>query len=126
MVLDTLFSTLCYYFIMIVFVFTTVTRVTNQPDGLTTIATCERWRAEYTCVLNNNINSNDVRWYRFIRDTNATVMVNQRGRDINFANTNGNTILTINNVQKSYNGYFWVEVGSQTYCNASFTATTSM
>ena len=77
--------TLCYYFIMIEFVFTTVTRVTNQPDGVTTIATCEGWRAEYTCVLNSNINSNEVRWYRYIRDTSTTVMLNQRGTNINFA-----------------------------------------
>ena len=108
------------------FVFTIVTRVTNQPDGVTTVVTCEGWRAEYTCVLNSNINSNEVRWYRYIRDISTTVMVNQRGTNINLANTNGNTILTITNARKSYNGYFWVEARSQTYCNGSFTATTSM
>ena len=110
---------------MIMFVFTAITRVTNQPDGLTTIITCEGRQAEYTCVLNSNIRSDDVQWYRFIKDTSATVMVNQHGTNISFANANGNTILTITNAQKSYNGYFWVEADSQIFCNASFTATTS-
>ena len=97
----------------------------NQPDGLTTIATCQGWRTEYTCELNSNINSNDVQWYRFVRDTSRTVMVTSNGVDVNFANTDGNTILTITNAQKSYNGYYWVQVGSEIYCNASFTITTS-
>ena len=117
---------LLLYYIMTVFVFT-VTRVNNQPDGLTTIATCEGWQAVYTCELNSDINSSDVQWYRFIRDTNTTVMVSPSGRDINFVTrTDGDTILTITNAQYSYNGFFWVKVESRTFCNASFTTTTSM
>ena len=43
------------------------------------------WRAVYTCVLNSNISSDDVQWYRFIKDTRTTVRVNGGG-DINFVN----------------------------------------
>ena len=118
---------LLLYFIMTVFVFTTVTRVTNQPDKLTTIVTCEGWKVVYTCELNSDISSSDVWWYRFIRDTSTAVIVHPSGRDINFVTrTDGDTILTITNAQYSYNGFFWVEVESRTFCNASFTTTTSM
>lgn len=108
---------------MIMYLFTGVTRVFGQLNDLTTITTCQGWRAEYTCELNSN---NNVQWYRFRKDTSTTVIVDQRGTNINFANSDGNTVLTITNAQKSYNGYFWVNVGSQIFCNASFTATTSM
>ena len=109
------------------FTFTDVTRVINELDGLTTITTCQGWRAVYTCELDSNINSNNVQWYRFIKDTSTTVRVNQGGGSINFVTrTNGDTILTITNAQKSYDGYYWVVVESDIFCNASFTTTTSM
>ena len=111
---------------MIVFVLTELnTVIISQSDGLTIITTCQGWRTEYTCVLNSNINSNDVQWYRFIRDTSTTVRVVSNGANINFVNTDGNTTLTINDAQQSYNGYYWVNVTSQIFCNASFTVTTS-
>ena len=112
------------YFIMIMFTFTDVTRVINELDGLTTITTCQGWQVVYTCELDSN--SDDVQWYRFIKDTNTTVMVVSNGANINFVSTNGNTILTVTNAQKSHNGYYWVAVGSEIFCNASFTTTTSM
>ena len=109
------------------FVFTVgVTRAINELDGLTTITTCQGWRVVYTCELGSNINSNNVQWYRFIKDTSTTVMVDPNGTNINFVSTNGDTILTVTNAQKSHDGYFWVAVGSEIFCNASFTTTTSM
>ena len=112
---------------MIMFVFTVgVTRAINELDGLTTITTCQGWQVVYTCELNSNINSNNVQWYRFRKDTSTTVMVDPNGTNINFVSTNGDTILTVTNAQKSHDGYFWVAVGSEISCNASFTTTTSM
>ena len=110
---------------MIMFTFTDVTRVINELDGLTTITTCQGWQVVYTCELNSNIRSDDVQWYRFIKDTSTTVMVDPNGANIN-VNTSGDTILTVANAQKSYDGYYWVAVGSEIFCNASFTTTTSM
>ena len=83
----------------------------------------------FTCVLNSNIRSDDVQWYRFIKDTSTTVMVDPNGEDINFlAHTNESTtssLLTITNAIKSYTGYFWVGTPSLNVCNASLTVLTS-
>ena len=101
--------------------------VISQPDDVTI---CEGGGAVFTCVLNSNIRSDDVQWYRFIKDTSTTEMVDPNGENINFlTHTNGsitNSTLTITNAIKSYTGYFWVETSSLTFCNASLTVTTSM
>ena len=103
------------------------TAVISQPDDVTI---CEGEGAVFTCVLNSNIRSDDVRWYRFIKDTSTTVMVDSNGENINIMNhTNGSTTsssLTITNAIKSYTGYFWVGTSSLNVCNASLTVGTSM
>ena len=48
----------------------------SQPDDVTI---CEGGKAVFTCVLNSNIRSDDVQWYRFIKDTSTTVMVVPNG-----------------------------------------------
>ena len=84
----------------------------------------------FTCVLNSNIRSDDVQWYRFIKDNSTTVMVDPDGDNIYFdteendENTANNS-LTITNVIKSYTGYFWVGIPSLNVCNASLTVLTS-
>ena len=84
----------------------------------------------FTCVLNSSIKSDDVQWYRFIKDNSTTVMVDPDEDNINFiTNTNGNATnisLTITNVIESYTGYFWVGTSSLNVCNASLTVLTSM
>ena len=99
----------------------------SQPDNITI---CEGRGAVFTCVLNSNISSNDVQWYRFIKDTSTTEMVDPNGENINFlTRTNGSTTnssLTITNVIKSYTGYFWVGTPSLNVCNASLTVGTRM
>ena len=99
----------------------------SQPDDVTV---CEGERAVFTCVLNSNIRSDDVQWYRFIKDTSTTEMVDRNGENINFlTRTIGSTTnnsLTINNVIKSYTGYFWVGTPSLNVCNVSLTVLTSM
>ena len=95
----------------------------SQPDD---VITCEGERVVFTCVLNSNIKSDDVQWYRFIKDTSTTVMVDPNGGNINFlTHTNGSSSLTITNAIKSYNGYFWVVTSSLSICNASLTVATS-
>ena len=84
----------------------------------------------FTCVLDSNIRSNDVQWYRFMKGTSTTVMVDPNGDNIYFTtDTIGNTTsssLTITNVIKSYTGCFWVGAPSLNVCNASLTVLPSM
>ena len=98
----------------------------SQPDDVTI---CEGEGAVFTCVLNSNISSDDVQWYRFIKDTSTTVLVDPNEENINFlTHTNESTTsssLTITNTIKSYTGYFWVRTSSLNVCNASLTVTTS-
>ena len=97
----------------------------SDPDDVTV---CEGREAVFTCVLNSNIRSGDVQWYRFIKDNSTTVMIDPDGENINFiTNTIGNTTsssLSITNVMKSYTGYFWVGIPSLNVCNSSLTVLT--
>ena len=97
----------------------------SQPDDVTI---CEGEGAVFTCVLNSNIRSDDVQWYRFIKDTSTTVMVDPNGgNNINFlTHTNGSSSLTITNAIKFYTGYFWVGTPSLNVCNASLFVGTRM
>ena len=85
----------------------------------------------FTCLLNGNID--DVQWYRFIKHTSTTEMVDPNGE-----NTTIETLfvaagfilytyssLNINNAIRSYTGYFWVGTPSLNVCNASLTVLTS-
>ena len=101
------------------------TTVISQPDDVTI---CEGEGAVFTCVLNSNISSDDVQWYRFIKDTSTAVMVEEdKGNFDYLVHTNGNTTsssLIITNAAKSYTGYFWIETPSLNVCNASLTVLT--
>ena len=105
------------------------TTVISQPSDVTL---CEEKRTVtvFTCILSSNITSDYVQWYRFIKDTSATVTVDPNGGNISFSNyTNGSTTissLTVTNATKSYTGYFWVGIPSLNVCNASLTVLTSM
>ena len=95
----------------------------SEPDDVTI---CEGEGAVFTCVLNSNIRSDDVQWYRFIKDTSTTVMVDPNEDNITFlTHTNGSSSLNIINAIKSYTGYFWVGTPSLNVCNASLTVLTS-
>ena len=87
----------------------------------------------FTCVLNttnNNINIDDVQWYRLVKDTGITEMVDQQDSNIHFTtSTINNTLtsrLTITSAVKSHTGYYWVGIPSLIVCNASLTVLTSM
>ena len=102
------------------------TTVISQPDD---VITCEGRGAVFTCVLNSNIRSDDIQWYRFIKDTSTTEMVDPNGENINFLTrtigSTTNSSLTITNAIESYTGYFWVGIRSHNVCNASLTVGTS-
>ena len=107
------------------------TTVISQPDNVTTI--CEGEGTVFSCVLNAtdlNINNSDVQWYRLLKDTNATEMVDPQDSNIHLnTSTINNTLtssLTITNAIKSYTGYYWVRLPSDDACNVSLTILTSM
>ena len=104
---------------LVIRIFISITVISWPGD----VTICEGDGAVFTCVLNSNIKSDDVQWYRFIKDTSTTEMVDPNGENINFfTHTNGSTTnssLTITNAIKSYNGYFWVGTSSLIVCNAS-------
>ena len=95
----------------------------SQPDDVTI---CEGEEAVFTCVLNSNIRSDDVQWYRFIKDTSTTDPNGENIDTVNHANGSTSSSLTITNAIKSYTGHFWVETPSHNVCNASLTVLASM
>ena len=104
--------------------------VISKPDDVTV---CEGDRAVFTCLLNSNIRSDEVQWYRFIKDTSTTVMVDPDGDNINFITdtitigSKTNSSLTITNVTKSYTGHFWIKTSDSSFiCSTSLTVKTSM
>ena len=106
------------------------TTVIKEPDDVTV---CEGKEAVFACVLNttnNNINSDDVQWYRLVKDTGITEMVDQQDSNIHFTTSTINNTLTsqlnITTTSKSYTGYYWVGTPSFNICNVSLTVLTSM
>ena len=99
----------------------------SEPDD---VSVCEGREAVFTCVLHSNIRSDDVQWYRFLKNTSTTEMVDPVGTGINFLTCTDritrNSSLTITNARKFYTGYFWAGTPSLNVCNASLTVLTSM
>ena len=108
------------------------TIVISEPDDVTVCKEKEE-AAVFTCVLNttdNNINSDDLQWYRLVKDTGITEMVDQQDSNIHFTTSAiNNTLtsqLTIISASKSHTGYYWVGTPSFNVCNVSLIVTTSM
>ena len=102
--------------------------VVDEPDG---IFLCKGGGAVFSCELNaTNISSNDIHWYRFIKNTGTTERINPNGRNINFATNHSENALTstliITNAERSYTGYYWVRSPINDTCNVSVTVGTSM
>ena len=87
------------------------------------LVTCEGKTAEFICVLDNGRAIDDVQWYRVIKDTGITEMVDQQDSNIHITtSTINNTLtsqLTITNSHKSHTGYYWFGTPSLIICNAS-------
>ena len=101
--------------------------VISEPGDVTV---CEGKSTSFTCVLNNSVNSSAVQWYRLLKDTSTTEMVDPQDSNIDFTtSTTNNTLttnLTITNAIKSHTGYYWVRLPSGDVCNVSLTVLTSM
>ena len=108
--------------------------VDEPDDDDVTIILCEGGGVVFDCVLNtantNNISSDDVQWYRFIKNTGNTEMINPEGTNINFTTKHIEnalvSTLTITNAERSYAGYYWVKSPLNDTCNVSVTIGTSM
>ena len=101
----------------------------DEPND---VIVCEGRAAAFICELNTantNISSNDVQWYRFIKNAGPTEMIKPNGTNINFTtNHSGNnltTTLTITNAAKSHTGYYWVGPPLDDACNVSVIVRTS-
>ena len=103
------------------------TLVISEPNNATV---CEGRGTVFTCVLNSNRRYSDIQWYRFIKDTGTTEMVDpDDDQSITIATHTGsriNSSLTITNIIKSYTGYYWVGTSHFNVCNVSLTVVTGM
>ena len=83
---------------------------------------CEGELTTFTCVLDSSISSDDVQWYRLLKNTSTTEMVDPDDEHVTVFNYTGNTLtssLTITNALRSYIGYYWVGLLSDDVCNVS-------
>ena len=102
--------------------------VISEPGDVTV---CEGTAsALLSCVLNGNISSDDVQWYRLVKGTNTAQRVSNAGDDfVDVPIPSQNSLTTtvyIFNVRKSFTGYYWVRLPLGSVCNTSFTVVTGM
>ena len=99
--------------------------VISEPDDVTE---CEGRSTTFTCVLNGSISSDNVQWYRLLKDTGTTETLNILLEDVTVVPLPGadsfTTILYISNAKKSHTGYYWVRSPLGDFCNVSFTVGT--
>ena len=82
------------------------TTVISEPDDVTV---CNGTTTTFTCVLDSSISNDDVQWYRLLKDTSTTEMVDPDDDHITIYTHTENTInssLTITNASTSYTGYY--------------------
>ena len=111
---------------LIICLFPTI--VIREPSD-TTI--CAEQEATFSCVFNttdNSINSNDVQWYRLVKDTGTTQLVDQNDMIAIFISSDNdlNTTLAITDARIFHTGYYWVGIPSFNVCNVSLTVVASM
>ena len=93
------------------------TTVMFEPFNVTV---CEGRSTSFTCVFNSSITSDDVQWYRLLKDTGTTERI---GRLDDFtvvpiASQNSFSIsLYIFIARSSYTGYYWVRLPLGEVCN---------
>ena len=93
------------------------------------VAVCNGTSPTFTCILDRSKTSDDIQWYRLIKDTNTTIMVNPNDNNFTVSTHTGNATnssLTITNTIKSHTGYYWVGIPSMNVCNVSLTVLQSM
>ena len=96
------------------------TTVITRPDDDTI---CKGRSKTLTCLLDSSISSDNVQWYRLLKDSTSEMVA--QGSNIHFTtstiNNAKNSSLTITNAIKSYTGYYWVRLPSDDVCNVSLT-----
>ena len=102
--------------------------VLREPDDVTV---CEGGSISLTCVLNGSMTSDEVQWYRLLKNTSTIERVRRQEDMIFFPIPNENsfityTILNTINVNRSDTGYYWVKLPSDFVCLTPFIVTTSM
>ena len=101
--------------------------VISEPDDVTV---CEGTLSRtFTCVLNSSMASEDVQWYRMLKDTGTAERIFRLNDFIVVPLPDQNiftTRLSIFNAMKSYTGYYWVRLPSDDVCNVSLTVLSSM
>ena len=101
--------------------------VISEPDDVTV---CEGTSTSLSCVLNGSISSDNVQWYRLIKDTSTVQRVSDAGDDfvdIPMPNQNNfTTTLYIFTARRSFTGYYWVRSSLGDACNTSFTVSTGI
>ena len=101
----------------------------SEPSDVTV---CEEESTTLPCVLNSNITSDDVQWYRLVKGTNTAQRVSNAGdgfADVPIPDNNTfTTTLYIFNAVRSYTGYYWVRLPLPLgdVCNTSFTVSTGL
>ena len=83
---------------------------------------------KFTCLVNRNVGAK-IQWYRYLKNTGSTEMVDPDDNHITVSTHTGNTInssLIITNANRSHTGYYWVGLPSNnSVCNVSLTVGTS-
>ena len=102
------------------------TTVISEPDDVTVCEGLGRTTI-LSCGFDNSIDSDDVQWYRFIKDTGETKRADEDDMlYVPISTENGfDAILYILNARKSYTVYYWIKTPSSDVCNVSLTVTTS-
>ena len=92
------------------------------------VTICEGQDAVFTCVLHKSVNKTDVVWYyRLTSSINTTEIIKEDRGNVSFTMSNNaaNSSLFMNNATKSYTGFYWTEISTFNFCNASLTVLTS-
>ena len=101
--------------------------VIDEPDDVTV---CEGASSTtLSCVFNSSISSDDVQWYRILKDTGTTERLG-RVDDFTVVPITGvdrfTTSLYIFNARRSYTGNYWVSSPVGDVCDTSFIVSTGI
>ena len=118
------FKNIIYYictYVCNVYCYLICATVISEPKDVTV---CKgEQETTFTCVLDSNISSNNVQWYRLIKDTGTTVMVDPDDDHLIIFTRTGNALtssLIVTNARQCA-GYYWIRLPSVNVCNVSLT-----
>ena len=100
------------------------TIVISEPDDATV---CEGEQKTLICTLSGSMTSDDVHWYRMLKDTGTAERLGRLNDFIVVPLPGANSFTTrllISDASRSYTGYYWVSSPVGEVCNTSFTVST--